>query len=171
MKLVFYNKLNRFWLEKIEGLKHEFSQADFVTERDRVDVEIESADALPFDLIRKHCIRVANVHGNAPYVAERAMTMALAFYGKLIDFHNDLRNRQWHGYWVTGNVKDSWTSMQGRTAAIIGTGAIGSYIARYLKAFGCRVIGFKRKPVIGVPEFFDEITLDLNRAVDQGELD
>jgi phosphoglycerate dehydrogenase-like enzyme len=181
MKLVFYNKLNRFWLEKIEGLRHEFTHIDFITDADRVNGKVEDADAivtgeltpallrrfrnlkmifvpyagpdaLPFEQIKARNIRVANVHGNAAYVAERAVAMALGFYGKIIDYHNDLKKFQWHGYWATGKLEDSWDSMQARTCAVIGTGAIGRYIAKYLKAFDCR------------------ITLDLNRALEQSEL-
>jgi phosphoglycerate dehydrogenase-like enzyme len=199
MKLVFYNKLNRTWLEKIEGLRREFSHVDFITDPNRDDGTIEDAeaivageltpdllerfqslkmifvpyagpDALPLGQIKTRKIKVANVHGNAPYVAERAVGMALAFYGKIIDYHNDLGKNQWHGYWATGMVKDSWDSMQGRTCAVIGVGAIGQYIAKYLKVFDCRVIGFKKRPLKRAPEFFDELTLDLNRALEQSEL-
>lgn len=199
MKLVFYNKLNRLWIEKIEALQDEFGHVDFITDPDRMMGRAEDADAivageltpallerfrnlkmifvpyagpdaLPFDQIKARCIRVANVHGNAAYVAERALTMALAFYGKIIDYHNDLKNFQWHGYWATGNVEDSWDSMQARTCAVIGVGAIGRYIAKYLKVFDCRVVGFKRRPLERIPEFFDEITLDLDEALEQSEL-
>jgi phosphoglycerate dehydrogenase-like enzyme len=199
MKLVFYNKLNRFWLEKIEGLRNEFSHVDFITETERMNGNIEDADAvvvgeltpellerlknlkmifvpyagpdtLPFDQIKTRNIKVANVHGNAAYVAERAVAMALAFYGKIIDYHTDLKKSQWHGFWATGIVADSWDSMQTRTCAVIGTGAIGQYIAKFLKVFDCRVIGFKRRPPKRMPDFFDEITLDLNRALEQSEL-
>lgn len=199
MKLVFYNKLDRFWLEKIEALRQEFSRVDFIIDEGRLQGKTRDADALvsgelsadqlkhfrnlkmifvpyagpdalPFDQIKKRNIRVANVHGNAPYVAERAVAMALDFYGKIIDYHNDLKKFQWHGYWATGNVADSWDSMQARTCAVIGTGAIGRYIAKYLKVFDCRVIGFKRRPLKRIPEFFDEITLDLDSALKQSEL-
>ena len=33
MKIVFYTRLNRLWLERIEELKKEFTHAEFVTER------------------------------------------------------------------------------------------------------------------------------------------
>ncbi|MFH1487684.1 MAG: 2-hydroxyacid dehydrogenase [Pseudomonadota bacterium] len=199
MKLVFYSKLNRFWLEKIEGLQRDFDHVEFVTDRENIGEQLQSADAvvageltpellrgapnvkiifvpyagadaLPFDQIKSRHIRVANVHGNAPYVAERAIAMALGFYGKIIDFHNDLKNTQWHGYWASGGVQDSWSSMQGRTGAVLGTGAIGQFIARYLKAFDCRVIGFKKRPADRVPDFFDEMTTDLQKAIDGSEM-
>ncbi|MEW6673114.1 MAG: 2-hydroxyacid dehydrogenase [Thermodesulfobacteriota bacterium] len=199
MKIFFHNQLNRAWLEKIEALRKEFPPVDFITDQDRFDNEIADADAivtgelsaellerlrklkmifvpyagpdaLPLDRIKRRNIRVANVHGNAPYVAERAVAMALAYYGKIIDYHNDLKSLQWHGYWATGNVKDSWDSIQERTCAVIGTGAIGRHIAKYLKVFDCRVIGFKRRPLKRLPPFFDEITLDLDRALEQSEV-
>ena len=46
MKLVFYNKLNRFWLEKIEELRNEFSHVDFITDTERMHGKIEDADAI-----------------------------------------------------------------------------------------------------------------------------
>ena len=199
MKIVFNYKLNPNWLAKIEELRQEFSHIDFIIGKDPVQREIEDADAivcgelapdllkrcrnlkiifvpyagpdgLPFDQIKTRNIRVANVHGNAPYVAERAVAMALGFYGKLIDYHNDLKNFHWHGYWATGHVEDSWDSMQGRTCAVIGTGAIGHYIAKFLKVFDCRVIGFKRRPLKQLPQFFDDITLNLESALEPSEL-
>ncbi len=199
MKLVFYTRLNRMWLKKIDDLRGEFARVDFVTAPERLDSEIETADAvvageltaelldrcrnlrmifvpyagpdgLPFELIKKRGIRVANVHGNAPCVAERAVAMALGFYGRVIDYHNDLKQGKWHGYWAGGSAGESWDSMQGRPCAVIGTGAIGRAIARYLKAFDCRVIGFKRRPPERTPDCFDEVTLDLEQALDACEL-
>ena len=199
MKIVFYTRLNRLWLERIEELKKEFTHAEFVTERERVDGEVEDAhalvggfippdiirraqkadiifvpftgiDALPLDYIKGRGIRVSNSHGNAPYVAERAIAMALAFYGRIIDYHNDLRIAKWHGYMVKKGVGDSWDSLQGRHCAILGTGEIGSNIARFLKAFHCTTIGFKKRQANRRPEYFDEATLCLGEALEMGEL-
>lgn len=199
MKIVFYTRLNRLWLERIEGLKGEFDDVEFVTEEGEVAREIEGAhalvggfipldiirraqkaniifvpfagiDALPLDYIKERGIRVANAHGNAPYVAERAVAMAMAFYGHIIDYHNDLRIAKWHGYTVKKGVSDSWDSLQGRRCAILGTGEIGRYIARFLKAFHCTTIGFKKRQTQGRPEYFDETTLILSEALEQGEL-
>ena len=199
MKIVFFNKLNRVWLKEIEKLRHEFPDVDFVTEKRGVEGEIRTADALvaaviqpevlkdakdlkiifvpmagvdalPLDFIRVHHIRVSNVHGNAPYVAERAIAMTLSFFGKICEYHTDLTNSQWHGLWGKGGLADTWDSIQGRTCAVIGTGRIGRYIARFLKAFECRVVGFKKKPVSEQIEFFDEGTTNLRSALNQSEL-
>lgn len=198
-KLVFYTRLNRLWFNHIENLRREFPAVDFVTDAQRIEEEIESADALvageihlvdlqragnvkiifvpyagvdalPLDYIRIRQIKIGNVHGNGRYVAERCMAMALAFYGKVIDYHADLRNSHWHGYWATGSIDDTWESIQGKTCAVIGMGAIGRYLAQYLKIFDCRVIGFKKKSVAEKPADFDEITLDLDEAIEKSEL-
>jgi phosphoglycerate dehydrogenase-like enzyme len=199
MKILFYAKLNKLWLEKIDKLHNEFPQVDFITDQQQVDQEIENAeaivageipldlvqrakslkiifvpyagvDALPLDHIRGKGIRISNVHGNARYVAERSIALALSFYGKVIAYHNDLKNFQWHGYWAKGTVDDTWESIQGKTCAVIGTGAIGKYIAKYLKIFDCRVIGFKKQPAAEGLEYFDDITTDLKKALDKSEL-
>jgi phosphoglycerate dehydrogenase-like enzyme len=199
MKIVFYTRLNRLWLQRIEELKREFSHAEFVTERRRVDGEVEEAhalvggfipldiirraqkaniifvpfagiDALPLDYIRGRGIRVSNAHGNAPYVAERAIALALAFYGRIIDYHNDLRMGKWHGYRVKKGVDDSWDSLQGRSCALLGTGEIGGNIAKLLKAFDCTIIGFKKRRSNTRRKYFDETTLALGEALEKGEL-
>lgn len=199
MKICFYAKLNPFWLERIERLRGEFPEVDFVTDKGIIDREIEYADglvageisakvlqdarnlkiifvpyagvdALPLDIIRNHSIRISNVHGNARYVAERAIALALSFYGKVIDYHDDLKNFRWHGFWAKASVEDTWDSIQGRTCAVMGTGEIGKYIAKFLKSFDCTVIGFKKRPVTDGIQFFDEITMDLNEALDKSEL-
>jgi len=52
-------------------------------------------NTLPVAEIQKRRICIANVHVNAPFVAERAIALALAFYGKIINYHNDLKHFQW----------------------------------------------------------------------------
>ena len=199
MKLLFHTRLNRLWLEKIEQLRNEFPGVDFITDVQKADREIKNADAivageitrevikrakklkiifvpyvgidaLPLDYIKTHGIRISNVHGNARSVAERCIALALSFYGKIIDYHNDLKLFQWHGYWAKGTLSDTWESIQGKACTVIGTGEIGKAIARYLKVFDCRTIGFKKRAVTEKPECFDEITTDLNEALEKGEL-
>ncbi|MFC1581104.1 2-hydroxyacid dehydrogenase [Thermodesulfobacteriota bacterium] len=199
MKIVFCNHLNRFWVESVEQLREEFPDAELISDRDNLEQEMKHAHALvanglseeqvqacrnleiifvphvgvntlPLDQITSQGIRISNVHGNSRYVAERAMAMTLSFYGRVLECHNDLKVSKWHGFWVGKGVRDSWDSIQGKTCAVIGVGEIGKYLARYLKAFDCRVIGFKRRPVNKIPEGFDDITLDLQQAIKEAEL-
>jgi phosphoglycerate dehydrogenase-like enzyme len=197
VKIVFYTGLNRLWIERIEGLRREFSHVDFVTDKKRLEREIEEAhvlvgghiplgliqrsrdlimifvpfagvDALPLDHLRARGIRISNSHGNAPFVAERAV--AMAFYGRIIDYHNDLRHSRWHGFFAKRGIRDSWDSIRTRACAVLGTGEIGRYIAKYLKGFDCTVIGLKRHPEGKRIEHFDEITLNLDEALEKAEL-
>lgn len=199
MKVVFCNRLNRFWGKSVEQLRQEFPDAELITDKDNQEQEMAHAHALvanrlskeqvqtcrnleiifvphvgvntlPLDRILALGIRISNVHGNSRYVAERAMALTLSFYGRVLECHNDLKASKWHGFWVGKGVRDSWDSIQGKTCAVIGVGEIGKYLAKHLKAFDCRVIGFKRRPVIDIPEGFDEITLDLQEAIDRAEL-
>ncbi len=199
MKIVFLTKLNRIWFEKLASLKQTFPEADFVTGPEMAENELAQAealiagelttdvlkrteklkivfvpyagvDALPLSYIKEKGIRVANVHGNAKFVAERSVAMALAFYGKIIQYHDDLKRFRWHGYWASGNIEDTWDSIYGKPCAVIGTGEIGRHIARHLKAFDCEVIGYKKRPVEEKPDPFDEITLDLEAALEKSEL-
>lgn len=125
---------------------------------------------LPLDTVVERNIRVANCHGNARYVAERTVGMILAFYGKIIEYHNDLRENRWHGFWVGQGLDDTWESIDGKTAVILGAGSIGHYLARFLKSFDVRVAGFKRRRVEQLPEFYDEMYYDLDEAVAAGEI-
>lgn len=125
---------------------------------------------LPCAALASRGVRVFNVHSNAFDVAEKALSMTLAFYGRIIEYHNDLRNRVWHGFWVRGGAEDNWNSLHGRTCLILGTGAIGVELAKLLKAFSCTVYGWRRRQGLPAPEGFDEIVPDLATAVAKAEI-
>ena len=125
---------------------------------------------LPLAELAERGVRVFNAHANAPDVAERALAMTLAFYGRIIEYHNDLKASVWHGLWVRGGNEDNWDSIRGKTCAILGTGAIGVQLAKLLKAFSCTVYGWRRRPGLGVPEGFDAIMPDLSGAIDTSEI-
>lgn len=125
---------------------------------------------LPLAEFAQRGVRVFNVHANAFDVAERALAMTLAFYGRLIEFHNDLRQDLWHGFWVRAGAEDNWDSLYGRTCAILGTGAIGVELAKLLKAFSCTVYGWRRNITKGAPEGFDMVLSDLQETISKAEI-
>jgi phosphoglycerate dehydrogenase-like enzyme len=125
---------------------------------------------LPADLLLARRVRVYNVHGQAASVAERALAMALAFYGRVIEFHNDLRETRWHGLWVGRGTEDQWSSISRKPCAIFGTGAIGVALAKLLKAFDCPVIGYRKHADGPPPPHFDRVETDLGKAVADAEL-
>jgi len=125
---------------------------------------------LPLALLLERGVRVYNVHANAFDVAERALAMTLAFYGRIIEYHNDLRKEIWHGFWVSRGAEDNWDSIYGRTCTILGTGAIGCELAKLLKAFSCTVYGWRRSSSAPVPPNFDDIKGSLREALDAAEI-
>jgi phosphoglycerate dehydrogenase-like enzyme len=95
-------------------------------------------DHMPSDSIAERGVRVFNSHGNASSVAQCALAMTLAFYGRTIEYHNDLRMKKWHGFWVGKGSEDQWSELRGRSCAIFGTGAIGRALARAPKSLRLR---------------------------------
>jgi len=199
MRILLKMPFGRQWMDAVETLRQAFPQIILAPEGPQAPVRLKDADAvvtgaltkdeirtaeklkiifvpyagvdaLPLAEIQKRGIRVSHVHANAPFVAERALAMVLAFYGKILPYHEDLKRSQWHGYWAGGGVRDTWQSIRKRTCAVIGAGEIGKAIARHLKPFDCPVIGFKKHPEKDPPEGFDTITLDLWEAIAPSEI-
>lgn len=135
-----------------------------------VFVPFTGLNHLPTSLLIERGVRVFNVHGNAESVAERALAMTLAFYGRIVEFHNDLRERTWHGFWVGRGAEDEWSSIFRKKCAILGTGAIGVVLARLLKAFDCEVVGYRRRSEDPLPPYFDRIETDLKTLVAGAEI-
>lgn len=187
------------WDEHIERLRHEFPQHEFLHGLKPDSEEVSALDILiggqlpgetylapkklraifqpftginhlPLKQLAERKVRVFNVHVNAFDVAERALAMTLAFYGRLIEYHNDLRNTEWHGFWVRGGGEDNWDSIFGKHCTILGTGAIGIELAKLLKAFSCRVCGWRRSRGAPVPQGFDEVVPDLESAIARSEI-
>jgi len=150
-------KIERETIEKASSLKALF-------------LAITGVNHIPLELLAGRGVHVYNVHGNAESVAQCALAMTLAFYGRTVEFHNDLKNKVWHGFWVGKGAEDAWSSLFRRRCAIFGTGAIGLCLARLLKAFDCEVVGYRRRRGEPVPPNFDRIEPDLRRAVDGAEL-
>lgn len=198
MKILFFKSPIIIWDKAIDELRSEFPEIQFIshnniTEDDIVEAEafvgitssnnikktkdlkiifinFTGPDMLPLDLMREKGIRLSNTHGNAPYVAERALAMAMTFYGRMMEFHNDLKTGKWHGVWGGEGTDDSWESIYEKNCAIIGTGEIGKWIAHYLKPFECHITGFKKRSPSGKIENFDKITTDLAEALEGNEL-
>jgi phosphoglycerate dehydrogenase-like enzyme len=135
-----------------------------------VFVPFTGLNHLPSELLSSRGVRTFNVHGNAESVAQCAIAMTLAFYGRTIEYHNDLREAKWHGFWVGAGAEDEWSSIYRRRAAVFGVGAIGSAIARVLKAFDCPVVGYRRRSDLPAPPCFDAIESDLGAAVRDAEI-
>jgi D-lactate dehydrogenase len=82
-------------------------------------------------------IRVARVPAYSPFsVAEHAVMLMLALNRKLVPSHDRLLQHNFSLNGLTG------FDMNGKTVGIMGTGKIGSTVARILHGFGCRLLAF-----------------------------
>ncbi|MGZ5135123.1 MAG: NAD(P)-dependent oxidoreductase, partial [Flavitalea sp.] len=81
-------------------------------------------------------LTVARVPDYSPYaVAEHAVALMLALNRKLIRANNRVHELNFSLDGLTG------FDMNGKTVGIIGTGKIGSVVAKILSGFGCKILG------------------------------
>jgi phosphoglycerate dehydrogenase-like enzyme len=198
MTVLFLNEFNDYWKEKFRNLKQQFPETEFIATFDpaqradslrKADVvicgrlsaeEIDNSTKLkaifvpftglnnfPLEKINERGIVISNTHANARFVAEHAVALALSLLGRIIEFHNDISK----GIWDRSiESDDMWTSLYGRTAGIIGLGHIGLYIAKFVKAFGCKVIGHKQNVPVNLPDNVDEVSADLKYTIDRSDI-
>lgn len=197
MEIVFLNTLNDYWNKKLPTLEREFPLVKFIKNNnleDRLSL-LKTADAVvsgrlsqedlenapnlkvlfvpftglntfPVELLKEQNIFVSNTHANYNYVAEKAVSLALALLGRIVELHNDLQKGIWNLNLIPSNY---WTTIQGKSCAVLGYGKIGRCIAKFLKAFDCKIIAFKRNCSNEEP-YADEVTNDLNDALKKCDL-
>lgn len=201
MNAVFLNRLSAYWEPGIIKLEKEFPNDAFIKNSnpdDRAKLiktahavitgriseeEIHSAQNLkiifvpftglnhfPLKLIKERNIFISNTHAQSKYVAEKAVAMALALLGRVVEYHNGLKQGNWFRLF---DEDDTWQTIQGKTCGILGYGSIGKNIAKILKGFDCKIIGFKKhlgSHDISEYEFADEITDNLNEVLSKSEI-
>lgn len=198
MKILFLFQLDEHWQKKYDELKSEFSQHEFIniTDPDKRVEALKNAEAVvcgrlsedeinnspkikaifvpftglnnfPLNLIREKKVFISNTHANAKYVAEHAVMLAMALMGNAVDYHNRLKE----GYWSREKDGDNmWETLQNKTIGILGLGHIGQNIARLLRSFNCKVIGFKKHAEGFKNDNIDEVTSDLLYTVKSSDV-
>jgi len=162
--------------ERPEGLK----LADAVVVGRLSEEEIENSPNLkvifvhftginnfPPDIIKQKEIILSNTHANAPVVAEHAVALALTLLGRIIEFHEDLKQGIWNR---SVESDDMWVSMYNKRVGIIGYGHIGQNIAKLLNPFNCYIIGFRRNSEKNPGDPADEISNDLNYTINSSDV-
>ncbi len=130
-------------------------------------VPMAGVNGLDLEAIRSRgTIKIANCHTNAFAVAERALALALALLGRVVEYDNDLRKGIWHGYSVGSPKEDLWFSLRGKTVCIVGMGSIGKELEKLLAPFNCRIIGVKKS----APCEPLSITSNLDWAIEQADI-
>lgn len=85
-------------------------------------------------------ITIHNLHHNAAPVAETAVTLLLAAAKLTIRYDRSLRNHDWRIRYEPSPT----LTLEGRTALILGYGAIGQRVAKLCHAMGMNVLATKR---------------------------
>ncbi|AEX84471.1 phosphoglycerate dehydrogenase-like oxidoreductase [Marinitoga piezophila KA3] len=199
MKILFLHQFNSYWDEKLKELKKEFPEIEIIFPQKNKEISLKNAEAiiggfineteleiaeklkiifvpfagveqLPLEILKEKNIIVSNAHGNGKYVAERAVALALALLGKVIPFHEDLKNGVWHGFTVGESIFESWHSIQGMKIGILGFGEIGKNIARFLKPFDTEIHILKNKKIDYIPENVDKVYYDVDEIIEQSEM-
>ena len=158
-------RLHLFELESLLASWVQRSDIEAATSLKAFFGPLAGVNHLPLDLLRERGVRVFNIHANGEGVAEKALAMILAFHGRLIEYHLDLRQAKWHGFWVGKGSEDDWDTIFGLRCAILGTGAIGSALAQLLKAFRCETVGWRRNQAAVLPKGFDRVEARLEDAI------
>jgi phosphoglycerate dehydrogenase-like enzyme len=85
----------------------------------------------------------ASVSGNAESVAELAMLLILALSRRLQQAQANLRERRW--------AQPLGAALLGKTACVVGLGAIGLPLVKRLQAFDMKLTATRRDPAKGAP--------------------
>ncbi len=85
-------------------------------------------------------VAVHNLHHNAAPTAETAVALLLAAAKSLIPADRALRAHDWSPRYEMGRSVE----LSGKTALVVGLGAIGRHVARALRGLGMRVIATRR---------------------------
>lgn len=92
--------------------------------------------------------------GNAAAVSEHAVSLMLGITRKLFIARDDQHKKFWSG--MKGDFAQREDELNGKTAVVVGMGAIGKRVIRLLKAFEMTVIGVRANPASGT-EGADEV--------------
>lgn len=107
-------------------------------------IPFAGANRAPLGWYREHSVILANSHGNATVVAERAVALMYAAAGRIVEFDHDLREGRWHRRNDPIRPFDYWRSLAGTRTAIIGTGAIGRRVAELVAPLVGEIVGYRR---------------------------
>jgi len=84
-------------------------------------------------------IAVCNAPGrNAPAAAEYALGLMLAAMKRIPDAHTSLKGGEWRGEFYA--YEENGIELDGSTVGLVGLGAVGSRVARVLRAFESEVL-------------------------------
>lgn len=118
-----------------------------------IDVAFTGVDHIPTQLAKEKGIAISNASGYAnDSVAELAIMMMIDCIREVTPLSKRAREGQTKAS-IRGRL------LKGKTVGIVGAGEIGTATARLCKAFGCKVIGYRRSPITD-PIYDKQCTLE-----------
>ena len=101
---------------------------------------------------RRHGVAVCNVKGySTDSVAQLTVAMALSLVNRLPEYCAAVRDGSYTRGGVANILIPAYHEISGKTWGIVGLGNIGGKVAAVAKAFGCKVIAYKRTPGGEIP--------------------
>ena len=119
-----------------------------------IDVAFTGVDHVDLDAARAKGVKVSNAAGYSnEAVAELTLCMMLALLRNVPQVEARCR---------AGQTKDGLVGVElmGKTAGIVGVGAIGTRTAELCHAFGCKVLGNKRHVRGDEPDYIEFVSLE-----------
>lgn len=114
-------------------------------------------DNIDIAYCRERGIAVCNVTGySTDSVAQLTAAMALSLVNHLPQFDRCVKDGSYTASGVQNRLTPVFHELSGKIWGIVGLGAIGKKVAEIARAFGCRVIAYKRRPDV----FYKCVTLD-----------
>ena len=104
-------------------------------------------DNIDVSYCKEHGIAVCNVVGySTESVAQLTVAMALSLCSHLPTYHAAVASGWYSGQESPNLLVPVYHELCGKTWGIVGYGNIGKKVAQVAKAFGCRVLAYKRNP-------------------------
>jgi glycerate dehydrogenase len=107
-------------------------------------------DNIDTEYCKENGIAVCNVVGySTQNVAQLTVAMVLSLYCHLTEYNRSVSDGSYTRGGVANILKPVYHEVFGKTWGIVGYGNIGKQVGAVAKAFGCRVLVYKRTPIEG----------------------
>lgn len=119
-----------------------------------IDVAFTGVDHVDLAAAKEMGVKVSNAAGySTQSVAELALCMMLSLLRNVPQVEKRCRD---------GQTKDGLVGCElcGKTVGIVGVGAIGTRTAELCRAFGCKILGYKRHVGANEPDFIEFVSLN-----------
>ena len=104
-------------------------------------------DNIDIEYCKNNNIGVCNVRGySSESVAQTTLSMALSLINNISEFDDYVKSGKYTASGTQNRVEPVFHEMSTLTWGIVGLGAIGKKTAELAKAFGCKVVAYKRTP-------------------------